>query len=458
MPVRTEAPPSAARDETTEQPPIGKPRVHLDADDKPGGCAVGQRSERYHLRALVSFTQSLLPHATDGSGHLVLHFRVPTQPCEKASGGDVVSEAARLLVKAAIDNVLKVVKEGLPVSKVEVGDGATSAPATAAASAGRLVPCFRPEDVVKHWDDPGQWFVWNDFALQPSTDAEVRKAHSEWKRPCLVVYSVDGLAERVEHLAHTVTPSAGKAAYLSQEFSLMHQPPVPLEGYAPTFTALSPGESTLQRGALVAIDAEFVAVTREVTRVGARGKTIVVKPARLALARVSCLRGDGPMAGVPFIDSYVQQAEPVVDYLTRFSGLVPGDLDPSVTRHYIETMKAAYLKLRQLVDAGAVFVGHGLKTDFEVINLVVPSSQIIDTVNLFWIEGQRRISLRFLAWHLCGIQMSNRLQDTHDSIEDARTALVLYQKYLELQAEGVFEQALEDMYDVGRDLNWEVPT
>lgn len=54
--------------------------------------------------------------------------------------------------------------------------------------------------------------------------------------------------------------------------------------------------------------------------------------------------------------------------------------------------------------------------------------------------------------------MSNRLQDTHDSIEDARTALVLYQKYLELQAEGVFEQALEDMYDVGRDLNWEVPT
>ena len=307
MPVRTEAHPSAARDETTEQPPIGKPRVHLDADDKPGGCAVGQRSERYHLRALVSFTQSLLPHATDGSGHLVLHFRVPTQPCEKASGGDVVSEAARLLVKAAIDNVLKVVKEGLPVSKVEVGDGATSAPATAAASAGRLVPCFRPEDVVKHWDDPGQWFVWNDFALQPSTDAEVRKAHSEWKRPCLVVYSVDGLAERVEHLAHTVTPSAGKAAYLSQEFSLMHQPPVPLEGYAPTFTALSPGESTLQRGALVAIDAEFVAVTREVTRVGARGKTIVVKPARLALARVSCLRGDGPMAGVPFIDSYVQQ-------------------------------------------------------------------------------------------------------------------------------------------------------
>jgi hypothetical protein len=122
----------------------------------------------------------------------------------------------------------------------------------------------------------------------------------------------------------------------------------------------------------VAIDAEFVAVSQEQTRAGPRGKVVVVKPARLALARVSCIRGDGPNAGVPFIDShasahsdsahsrrcqspfgdvllialghtsgrYVQQAEPVVDYLTRFSGLQQGDLDPSISRHHIESMKA----------------------------------------------------------------------------------------------------------------------
>ena len=64
----------------------------------------------------------------------------------------------------------------------------------------------------------------------------------------------------------------------------------------------------------MAIDAEFVAVTQEETRPGPRGKAIVIKPARLALGRVSCVRGDGPNAGVPFIDSYIQQAEPVVDY------------------------------------------------------------------------------------------------------------------------------------------------
>ena len=74
------------------------------------------------------------------------------------------------------------------------------------------------------------------------------------------------------------------------------------------------------------------------------------------------------------------QAEPVVDYLTRYSGLHPGDLDPSVSRHHITTMKAAYLQLRQLVDAGCRFVGHGLQKDFEMINVVVPPEQIVDTV------------------------------------------------------------------------------
>ena len=39
-------------------------------------------------------------------------------------------------------------------------------------------------------------------------------------------------------------------------------------------------------------------------------------------------------------------------------------------------MKACYLKLRQLVDAGAIFVGHGLKTDFEIINMVIPPDQV----------------------------------------------------------------------------------
>ncbi len=34
--------------------------------------------------------------------------------------------------------------------------------------------------------------------------------------------------------------------------------------------------------------------------------------------------------------------EPVLDYLTRFSGLAAGDLDPSVSRHHLTTAKATY--------------------------------------------------------------------------------------------------------------------
>ena len=169
------------------------------------------------------------------------------------------------------------------------------------------------------------------------------------------------------------------------------------------------------------------------------------RPPRLGLGRVSVIRGEGPSAGVTCIDDYIRSVEPVYDYLTRFSGLVPGDLDPIQSRHYLTTLRRAYLKLRYLVDAGAVFVGHGLKKDFRMLNIVVPPEQVVDTVDLFY-SGRRRLSLRFLAAYLLGATIQG---GSHDSVEDAMAALKLYETYQRLVEQGKLESTLAELFDWG---------
>lgn len=53
-----------------------------------------------------------------------------------------------------------------------------------------------------------------------------------------------------------------------------------------------------------------------------RGVEVEVCKARLGLARVSVVRGEGPHAGDPLIDDYIRSLETITDYLTKWSGLV----------------------------------------------------------------------------------------------------------------------------------------
>lgn len=46
---------------------------------------------------------------------------------------------------------------------------------------------------------------------------------------------------------------------------------------------------------------------------------------------------------------------------------------------------------------------------------------------------------------------------THDSIEDARTALLLYHKYLELKQAGTLQETLKDIYEKGSALGFRPP-
>lgn len=141
----------------------------------------------------------------------------------------------------------------------------------------------------------------------------------------------------------------------------------------PQYEVLSPDEMP-KKGTLVAIDAEFVALQQEETEIRSDGTKSLIRPSTLTLARVSVLRGDdGPKEGVPFIDDYISTTEPIIDYLTEFSGIVAGDLDAALSKRTLVPLKVAYKKLRMLVDLGCIFIGHGLNKDFRIISMCVHS-------------------------------------------------------------------------------------
>lgn len=209
-------------------------------------------------------------------------------------------------------------------------------------------------------------------------------------------------------------------------------------------------------GTLIAIDAEFVALNPEELEVHYGGVRNLIKPRNLSLARISVLRGDnGPKQGVPFIDDYIIHTCFIDDYLTSFSGIEPGDLDPSSSTKTLTTLQTSYRKLWLLLNLGCIFVGHGLQNDFRCINLHVPKNQIRDTADFFYLpELKRKLSLKFLAY----ILLKEKVQTgNHDSIEDANTALLLYKKYLELTAIGEFESTLHRIYMDGQQLRFRVP-
>lgn len=65
----------------------------------------------------------------------------------------------------------------------------------------------------------------------------------------------------------------------------------------------------------------------------------MINPCHFSLARVTVIIGEGSLMGKPFIDDYITTSEPIVDYLTRYSGIEPGDLDPKISKHHLTTLK-----------------------------------------------------------------------------------------------------------------------
>ncbi|KII89238.1 hypothetical protein PLICRDRAFT_160474 [Plicaturopsis crispa FD-325 SS-3] len=310
-----------------------------------------------------------------------------------------------------------------------------------------LVAIVKVPDAEGGGDNASPWYLFNDFVVRNISEHEALSFPGKWKVPAVMYL------ERVDlqdNLDYSGLPVEMDPSILSCDTSISaHRDKNLIKHECLRFEELP------RPGTLVAIDAEFVSMQQEEIEYRSDGTKKVLRPARLSLARVSVLRGDGSKQSLPFIDDHIHTSEVIVDYLTEFSGIKFGDLDPNLSPYTLTPLKLVYKKLRVLVDRGCIFIGHGLSKDFRIINIFVPPEQVIDTVDLYFIKArQRRLSLRFLAWF---VLHENIQTDTHDSIEDARTALMLYKAYHAFEEEGTFDDKLEELYREGRQYNWKPP-
>ncbi|KAI1371056.1 PAB-dependent poly(A)-specific ribonuclease subunit PAN2 [Hypoxylon crocopeplum] len=291
-----------------------------------------------------------------------------------------------------------------------------------------------------------QWYLFNDFYVKPIPPQEALTFNTSWKTPSVIAYQVKTANNRLD--------SSWKQNLDSRLLYLDLQADRPDK----TYRTLERQTEPVGPNTIVAIDTEFVKISQPEVEMHSDGDSKIIRPTVHALARTSIVRGSGMDEGLPFIDDYITIKEKVVDYLTSYSGITPEDLDANMAKqrgHNLVPLKIAYKKIWILLNLGCKFLGHGLKQDFRVINIHVPKAQVIDTSDLFFIkERLRKLSLQFLAHTLLKEDIQ---QSTHDSIEDARTALKLYRKYQEFDEAGILDTMLQEIYAKGVASNFKPP-
>lgn len=270
---------------------------------------------------------------------------------------------------------------------------------------------------------PGRWLLINGPVTSFVEEHEVRWLSVPWKFPCAIFYA------RTNVLWHrwflrALPPPPPPFPSTDDLLNLKSLSQRPLQ--QPTFMQLSKYERLkLERGDLsCSLDGEHVVVSK----LSKQPINIFGDHELTALGRITAIRADyDEFDTVPFLDHYLYFKEEPIDYRTTYSGLSPGDLDLYAS-HVLATQKQICQLLRFMIERGCKFIGHDLFNDFRVIGLIVPSRLLIDTVELYRLpSSQRLISLRYLTF----TQFNRKIQeDSHDSIEDAFAALMLYRKYL----------------------------
>ncbi|MQL90496.1 hypothetical protein Taro_023095 [Colocasia esculenta] len=178
--------------------------------------------------------------------------------------------------------------------------------------------------------------------------------------------------------------------------SALSAPPLPTDILKPTSADFSLTDA-------LAMDCEMVGV-------GSQGN-------KSALGRITLVNAWGNVV----YDEYVRPLERVVDFRTRISGIRPINLRKA------KDFRTAQKEVADLIK-GRTLVGHSLHNDLRAMLLSHPKEDIRDTSEyqpFLSMEGRRR-ALRDLALQILGITIQ---QGTHCPVEDARAAMLIYQKH-----------------------------
>ena len=391
------------------------------------------QKKRYELCSVISLVRDdldrnaseemiLMNEEKSSFGHHVLHVKIPHSyerrilNSQVKEGSDFIASDSCNPLALVNDNDKSNIEERLREVEERLGDSGEG---------------------VKNFTD---WVLLNGFNVSRTSAEDARAFHVGFKEPCIVMYRCVDMTDSLDQSGEAmpvVSPEAICTRSLTNNTRSQYAPNQRI--------SLLPG-----KGELVAFDAEFVSIQEDVTKLTNSGSKLIISETRHAVARISVISCASKSV---LFDDFVLPEETVVDYLTRFSGIVESDLNPKEsTRHLIST-RAAYLKLRCLLERGCIFVGHGLNRDFWTANLNVPPNQVIDTVEIYHKPAQRYVSLRFLTNFVLKRDMQ---QEVHDSLEDANAAHELYLKAVELKESGEFEKLLDELYAHGQKVDWKL--
>ncbi|KAG6896567.1 hypothetical protein C0992_007419 [Termitomyces sp. T32_za158] len=183
---------------------------------------------------------------------------------------------------------------------------------------------------------------------------------------------------------------------------------------------------------------------------------------------LQCMTEDGKeLTRVSIIDYYtekvvydqlVKPAKPIIDYLTRWSGITPEALAPVTTTlaqvqtHVMRLLspppKNPFSTSSSLPPPTPILLGHSLESDLKALKISHP--RCIDTALMYHHPRGRPLKpgLAWLTKKWCGREIQTRGDGGHDPEEDARACISLLHKKLESgPGFGEYKTDLESIFE-----------